>query len=70
MCWFDPDECRNMCQAYGSTSEVRLSYVALTRGKYHENLCIQVHNSLDQGEPFFEDDRTFTKNIIKELLNK
>ena len=28
MCWFDPDECRNMCQAYGSTLEVRLSYVA------------------------------------------
>ena len=28
MCWFDPDECRSMCQAYGSTSEVRLSYVA------------------------------------------
>ena len=28
MCWFDPDECRNMYQAYGSTLEVRHSYVA------------------------------------------
>ena len=45
-------------------------YVALTRGRYHENLNVQVHNSLYQGK-LFEDDRTFTKNvIIKELLNK
>ena len=45
-------------------------YVALIRGRYHENLCVQVHNSLYQGI-CFEDDQRFTKNVaIKELLNK
>ena len=38
-------------------------YVALTRGRYHENLCVQVHNSLYKGK-LFEDDRTFRKNVV------
>ena len=40
-------------------------YVALTRGRYHENICVQVHNSLYQGK-LFEDDQTYTKNVIKD----
>ena len=39
-------------------------YVALTRGKYHENLCVQVHNSLYQGK-LFGNDQTFTKMLSK-----
>lgn len=44
-------------------------YVALTRGRNHENLKVFVKNTLYQGA-FFENTRTFSKNIvIKELLN-
>ena len=52
---------------YANSSQLN---VALTRGRYHEHLCVQVHNSLYQGK-LFEDDQAFTKNIdIKELLYK
>ena len=43
------------------------SYVALTRGRSHENLFVQVDNSLYQGK-LIEHDQTFTKNVIKRTI--
>ena len=44
-------------------------YVALTRVRYHENLKVLINDNFYQGL-FFENSRTFTKNIvIQELFN-
>ena len=49
-------------------------YVALTRGRYHENIKVLVKDTLYQGDllkkgDLFKNSRIFTKNIvIKEIL--
>ena len=50
--------------------EISMQSAVMSRGKYNENLCVHVHNSLYERE-LFEDDWTSTKNVIlKKLLNK
>ena len=58
----DAHEISVQCAVLSGLEDVNSSqlYVAFTRGRYHENLCVQVHNSLCQGKLFWGD-RTFTK---------